>query len=112
MSKATPIPPAARAEVKGREMGRCLRCGAPAPNGHWHHRRSRSRRDQHTHCPCNGVWLCGTCHEWVHQHPFEAKALGFIVSKYVDDPGVVPVRTWFGNILNTCEGERLDAVDS
>lgn len=108
MSKATSIPEHSREQVKGREMGRCLRCGSPAPNGHWHHRRTRRRRNEHTHCACNGVWLCPGCHRWVHDHPFEAKAAGFIVSRYADEPGLFPIEAFFGPTLSTCDGMRLD----
>lgn len=82
--KATPIPNASRIIVRGRDLHRCCRCLAPVPAGagHWHHRRSRSVRDEHQHAPCNGVWLCATCHTWVHGHPFEARRVGFIVSRY------------------------------
>lgn len=82
--KATPIPALSRVRVRARDFFRCVRCGSPTPAmaGHWHHRRSRSIRDDHTHMPCNGVWLCGTCHEWVHKNPFEARATGLIVSRY------------------------------
>ena len=96
---ASPIPPAARRAVRERISGRCLRCGAPAPHGHWHHRRSRSVQDEHTHSPGNGAWLCGTCHTWVHAHPFEARATGFIVSRHTLDPGTQPVQSYAGWML-------------
>lgn len=99
------IPVQARITVKTRAHFRCERCGVPAPTGQWHHRRSRSRRDEHTHCPCNGVWLCATCHGWVHAHPLEARAEGgFIVSRHVDQPGAVPVVTPWGVRVHGCDG--------
>lgn len=61
-------------------------------------------RDDHTHCPCNGVTLCGTCHKWVHDHPFEARALGLIVSRHsvpCDEP---MEHQQHGLVLLTCEG--------
>jgi hypothetical protein len=100
------IPPHRREQVRKREMGRCLRCGGPGAN--WHHRRSRSVRDEHTHCACNGVWLCGSgtegCHGWAHSHPFEAKAAGLIVSRYEATPGGVTVVSFFGPIRLGCDG--------
>lgn len=97
------IPEQSRELVKRRAMGRCLRCGGPGAE--WHHRRSRSVRDSHRHCPCNGVWLCGTCHRWVHAHPFEAKADGLIVSKQVGEPGSVVVTAHFGDLFLECDGK-------
>lgn len=104
------IPEQSRELVKRRAMGRCLRCGGPGSE--WHHRRSRSVRDSHRHCPCNGAWLCSTCHKWVHAHPFEAKAEGFIVSKYVSEPGSIRLTAHFGDLFLDCLGKfEYDAVD-
>lgn len=70
----------------------------------YHHRRSRSVRDEHTHCTCNGVTLCTTCHEWVHAHPFEAKTVGLIVSRH-KEPSRVPMDTsTYGPVLLNCDG--------
>jgi hypothetical protein len=60
--------------------------------------------DPHVHCPCNGVWLCTTCHGWVHQHPFEAKTKGFIVSRHIDQPGAIPIDTVRGRMVFGCDG--------
>lgn len=76
----------------------------PAPSGHWHHRRSRSVRDTHTHCPCNGVWLCGTCHTWVHANPFDARSGGWIISRWATLPGTHPYRTPRGWVVAHCNG--------
>lgn len=97
------IPSRARELVKRRTMGRCIRCGGPGSE--WHHRRTRSVRDGHRHCPCNGVWLCLTDHQWVHAHPFEAKAEGLIVSKYEAEPGLIPVSAHFGELMLECNGK-------
>ena len=85
-----------------REMGRCLRCGGSGQ--HWHHRRGRAVRDQHTHCACNGVLLCRTCHEWAHANPFEARRTGFIVSRSEPEPRTVQVEAFYGALFLTCEG--------
>jgi 5-methylcytosine-specific restriction endonuclease McrA len=98
------IPTKVRARVKVRARFRCERCGAPAPSGEVHHRRSRSVRDQHTHCCCVLVLLCGTCHRWVHAHPFEARTEGLIVSRFVDEPGTVPQVTAYGLRIYHCDG--------
>jgi len=98
------IPESSRTAVKVRDHWRCLRCGCPAPHGQWHHRRSRSVVDDHRHCTCNGIWLCPTCHRWVHAYPTEAMGGGFIVSRWEKQPGTVPVTTPFGERTNDCQG--------
>ena len=98
------IPEWSRASVKMRCQSRCERCGAPAPRGAWHHRRSRSVRDTHTHCPCNGVWLCNNDHAWVHANPLAARQNGFIVSRNETEPATVPVLTPWGERTHDCGG--------
>ena len=103
---SNPIPTTKRLKVKVRERHRCLRCGGRGAE--WHHRRSRSVRDEHQHCTCNGVWLCNTCHAWAHKHPFEARAVGLIVSRH-SLPFQVPVTcVRRGVILLDCEGETRE----
>jgi hypothetical protein len=60
--------------------------------------------DEHQHCSCNGIWLCARCHEWVHAHPFEAKAKGWIVSRHQPLPGSVATVAYFGSIVLDCAG--------
>lgn len=118
MTKASRIPTAARHAVRQRDLVRCARCGSNATVGQWHHRRSRWVRDEHTHHPCNGLWLCADCHSWCHHNPTEAKASGWIVSRYVAEPGSVPVHhgVW-GWVLLECNSDftftdrRPDALD-
>ena len=62
-------------------------------------------RDGHTHCPCNGVLLCNTCHVWAHSHPVMARGQGYIVSRHCSNPGGVVVKAWFGLIVLDCEGD-------
>jgi hypothetical protein len=106
MGKDTQIPERSRRLVRVRQNNQCARCSTGNPS-EWHHRRSRSVRDTHRHCPCNGVLLCKSCHDWVHAHPFEARALGLIVSRHVAEPGSVPVSAPFTprTILLACDGE-------
>lgn len=101
---ANPIPTRQRSLVKSREMSRCLRCGSPIITSECHHRRSKSVHDEHMHCPCNMVSLCGTCHRWVHAHPSEARRDGMIVSRHETTPGTVPVVAHFGALLLGCNG--------
>lgn len=97
------IPKASRLAVIKRDRLRCQRCNGRGTD--WHHRRSRRVRGIHQHCPCNGILLCRTCHDWVHSYEASAKNFGFIVSAYVDDPGGVPLRTWIGvDQYLTCDG--------
>lgn len=103
MKHVLTIPDWSRQAVRSRARDRCEMCGSPAPMGHWHHRRSRSVRDIHTHCPCNGAWLCGTCHRIVHENPMTARLNGFIVSRSAM-PNDVPLRTPWGDRINTCNG--------
>jgi len=49
-------------------------------------------RDSHTHCACNGVWLCSTCHRWVHANPESARKVGFILERSCDTPWLVPFK--------------------
>lgn len=78
------IPTWSRLTVSNRSLRRCERCGGPGSQ--WHHRRGRSVVDEHRHCPCNGVWLCHTCHLWCHQNPALAKDEGFIVMRNAQQP--------------------------
>ena len=86
MTCVTQIPNVSRALVRIRERHRCARCA------------------MHEHCACNGIWLCSTCHRWVHAHPFEARGKGFIVSRFTNEPGTVPVDTPWGLRRHTCDG--------
>jgi hypothetical protein len=81
------------------------------PGSDWHHRRSRSVVDAHTHCACNGVTLCGPGnnngdHGWTHSNPFEARAKGLIISRHslllpFNVPVLITGRGW---VLLQCNG--------
>lgn len=60
--------------------------------------------DEHQHCSCNGIYLCRTCHDWVHAHPFEAKAAGWIVPRSNPEPGSVPATAHFAVLVLDCDG--------
>lgn len=88
----------------------CQRCGGVGSD--WHHRRSRRVVDEHTHCPCNGVLLCRTCHAWVHGHPELAQGMGLIVSAYWS-PSMFPVQCFDGREwLLDCEGNFRQTLDT
>lgn len=94
----------AREQVGLRSHHTCERCLVPAPQGHLHHRRSRSVRGQHCHCPCNMVWLCPTCHADVHATPFQAVKDGWIVSRHIIEPTAIAVRSTFEERVLFCTG--------
>lgn len=98
------IPRTSRISVMRRAGMRCERCGTGTNPGHMHHRRSRSVRDLHVHCPCNLVLLCPTCHSGVHATPFSSRGEGFIVSRYAE-PNIQPFKRWDNAwVYPTCEG--------
>ena len=104
-------------------MHQCVRCGG---SWHWagmsiHHRRPRSHRFPGLNQPSNLIVLCGSgtvgCHAWVHQHPLEAYANGWLVhgTKDETDPLKVPVLTkQHGLVLLDDEGgwTPCDAPDT
>lgn len=98
------IPTTVRLKVKIRDRFRCCRCGMSGAE--WQHRRSRSVRDEHTHCTCNGIWLCSECHAWVHAHPLLARIAGWSVSRSQRQPGLEPVDCiqHGGKVLLDCDG--------
>lgn len=88
-----PIPSRTRELISRRDGTQCFRCGCGGAH-ELHHR--RRRRDGGHHLS-NLIRLCTTCHQWVHAHPDEARAGGWIVSAYVANPAVIPVRHYTGD---------------
>lgn len=83
--QGNPIPEGQREVVVTREGGRCLRCSGRGYEVH--HRRSRRVLDAHTHCACNMVLLCRTCHTWAHVGANRmARRLGWIVGQREGTP--------------------------
>lgn len=68
-------------------------------------------KDDHTHCPCNGVLLCRTCHEWAHRYPVQAKAQGFVVSREHATPHTIPQRRLDGWWITSCSGAATPLLD-
>jgi hypothetical protein len=71
----------------------CVRCGHwIRENGSRHH---RQRRQVGGHTYGNVILLCGSgttgCHGYVHAHPADARAHGWIVSTAVADVSAVPL---------------------
>ena len=89
--------------VEGREMDRCIVCDRYCRDGYWpgashHHRKRRSQTygDPERHAPSNIIRVCGLdnstgCHGWIHRHPTEARALGYLLKSWDPSPSQVPV---------------------
>lgn len=89
--------------VEGRERHRCIVCDRYLRAGEWpgmshHHRKRRSQTygDPERHAASNIVTVCGMdnstgCHGWIHRHPIEARALGYLLRSYDPAPSTVPV---------------------
>ncbi len=109
------IPESSRRLVTARDGGLCVRCGCPAED--WHHRRSRRRKDAHTHCPCNGILLCGKgnvsgCHGYVHARALVVRPEGLIIPAHMDEPFAVPFKMRGGQwMLPGCDGTARVATD-
>lgn len=88
--------------VDDRDRYSCVRCGKPlnVTAGSRHH---RQRRAVGLHRVENLVLLCGSgttgCHGWVHAHPKDARAAGWIVRAVgVLAPEETPVQVVSGGI--------------
>lgn len=88
--------------MKQRDHGLCFRCGDPGVQ--WHHRRTRQRKDYHRHCACNGLWVCSTCHLWIHEHTQYARDRGWILLPSTPFPGGVPALSRTGPARLFCDG--------
>lgn len=64
--------------VREKDNYTCARCGKYDRYIHAHHIASRARRPDLKHDVSNGICLDTPCHNWVHHHPIEAEALGFL----------------------------------
>lgn len=110
------IPTKSRELVLARQLGRCFGCGAKLVinGGQWAHRRGRGVLDEHTMCPCNGLYLCATDHEWATRHPLEAKMRGWNLSRWVEDPSEHPALMWTGDrMVLDCEGGmKIENIDT
>lgn len=64
--------------VRLRDDYTCQRCGVQQPYIHAHHIAPRGRRPDLIHDVDNGMCLCFECHRYVHEHPKESTAQGFL----------------------------------
>lgn len=90
-------------QIKERDGWKCARCGRGSDLD-VHHRLARSGGTDESFA--NLVSLCRGCHRWLHHHPVQARAEGWIV-RAQDDPAAVPVKHWMwpaGPILLLADG--------
>lgn len=73
----------------GRSGSRCERCGKPLAGAMERHHRQR-RRDGGDRLS-NLLALHPSCHQWITEHPAEAREHGWIVSASNPDPSRMPV---------------------
>jgi hypothetical protein len=93
------IPTKAREMVWERQMRACARCGNRGYQIH-----HRQRRREGGHAVGNLVGTCRVCHEWCHAHPDKAREQGYVVTVSVDDPSLIPIRTYMGWVLFDNDG--------
>lgn len=105
MGGGNPIPTRSREVVAERDRRYCVRCTGPGTD--LHHRRKRSVKDEHQHCPCNLVTLCRTCHSWAHSQPVLSGEQGLIVATWIDNPTDALVKAWWGWIRMECDGGSM-----
>lgn len=96
------VPRVISEKVDERDRYACVRCGQPlnVTPGSRHH---RQRRAIGGHTLANIVLLCGSgttgCHGWVHAHPREARAAGWIVrAEGLVTPSEIPVQVVAGGL--------------
>lgn len=65
---------AGREAALQRSGGLCERCGAPAQ--HVHHKRGRLSLE--ANLPEHLMPICLLCHDYIHKHPAEARAEGYM----------------------------------
>lgn len=68
----------------------------------------RQRRREGNHTPANALHLCRAHHSWVHAHPAQARASGWIVS-FAADPAVEPAVVRGRLVWLTDDGRYVDA---
>jgi 5-methylcytosine-specific restriction endonuclease McrA len=95
-----PIPTKVRVAVDQRDNRQCLRCGAA---GREIHHRMRRREGGHALSVC--ILLCSACHRWAHANPVHARAGGFIIPTWSQQPATdIPVAAFYGTVTLDDEG--------
>lgn len=96
--------------IKQRSGNACEVCGGPGYE--MSHRRSRRVTDPHTHCPCNILLTCRTCHSRMHDNPTVAFRLGHHASQWKPVPSIIPVRLLGSWWILTCDGTKAYLDDN
>lgn len=95
------IPGSTRLKVYARDGRQCLRCGVPGTEI-----QHRMRRREGGHALWNLVLMCHNCHQrWAHANPAAAREQGWIISVHQHEPWNVPVKTFFGWVILTEDGQ-------
>lgn len=95
------IPGSTRLKVYARDGRQCLRCGVPGTEI-----QHRMRRREGGHALWNLVLMCHNCHQrWAHANPAAAREQGWIISVHQREPWNVPVKTFFGWVILTEDGQ-------
>lgn len=104
------VPAKTRDLCRLRDGGMCQRCVQGKPAQELQHRRARgmgSANRPHTHCPCNLVWLCSSCHRMVESQRQRARESGFAVTLSADEPMQFPIELKGVWHLLTCDGRKV-----
>lgn len=68
------------------------------------------RRREGGHHLWNLISMCHQCHQgWAHANPQAAREQGWIISVHQREPWLVPVKTFFGWVILTEDGQ-IDPV--
>ena len=106
-----PLWPIAKLVTLKRDRFTCANCGQAGGDPHHRFARQIGGRldDPHRHDPQRLITCCRRCHNWVHDHPTAAKAIGFIVTT-AEDALRVPVQTWTGLVLLGHDGRMTTTI--
>lgn len=81
-----PLDPTLHDTVVASAFGICRRCGNQSDALQVHHRKLRARGG--TDDVGNLIAVCPDCHHWIHMHPAESTAEGFMVASWDDPAGI------------------------
>jgi hypothetical protein len=88
------IPTKVREDVRARDDGKCIVCGALGTE-----MMHRIPRRDGGHSRANLALGCRTCHAKAHREPLWGFEVGITVSRYVDAVSSIAIRSWRGWLL-------------